>query len=176
MISTKTEIKQFYADQATAESYAAERFTSELNRMLHKRQVVTVQGAIDRRRPARTLEIAPGPGRLTKDIWPSGLLVCLEYNEAMIAQGRSTTTCPAGWVRGDAFQLPFAPGFDLVYSFRFIRHFRRSDRERIYAEVRRVLRPGGVLPPRCGQCPGVGSRPGDAARPFPCLRQDVRAE
>jgi ubiquinone/menaquinone biosynthesis C-methylase UbiE len=143
MISTKTEIQRYYADQATAESYATERFTSELNRMLHKRQVVAVQGAIDRNRPARILEIAPGPGRLTKDIRPPGLLVCLEYNDAMIAQGRSATACTSAWVRGDAFKLPFTACFDLVYSFRLIRHFHRADRERIYAEVRRVLRPGG---------------------------------
>jgi SAM-dependent methyltransferase len=46
-------------------------------------------------------------------------------------------------VRGDGFRLPFGPAFDLVYSFRFIRHFLRPDRERLYGEVRRVLQPGG---------------------------------
>src|SRR5262249_4547749 len=35
--------------------------------------------------------------------------------------------------------------FDLVYSFRFLRHFRRDDRNRLYAEIQRVLRPGGYF-------------------------------
>ncbi|HXG11715.1 MAG TPA: class I SAM-dependent methyltransferase, partial [Gemmataceae bacterium] len=35
--------------------------------------------------------------------------------------------------------------FDLVYTFRFVRHFRRSDRERLYVQVRRVLKPGGYF-------------------------------
>ncbi|HXG08816.1 MAG TPA: class I SAM-dependent methyltransferase, partial [Gemmataceae bacterium] len=33
----------------------------------------------------------------------------------------------------------------LVYTFRFVRHFRRSDRERLYVQVRRVLKPGGYF-------------------------------
>jgi SAM-dependent methyltransferase len=143
MISTETEIKQFYEDEGTAKNYVAERFISELNRMLHDRQVAAVQAAIDRFRPARTLEIATGPGRLTRDIRTSGLLACLEFNRAMIEEGRSRTPTQPLWVRGDAFLLPFSPGFDLAYSFRFIRHFRRADRERLYAEIRRALRPGG---------------------------------
>jgi SAM-dependent methyltransferase len=143
MISTEMGIKGAYQDESTARSYVANRFTSQLNRMLHDRQVAAVQGAIDRLRPGKTLEIAPGPGRLTRHLRPSGKLVALEYNESMIAQGRPHTTTRSDWVRGDGFHLPFAPGFDLVYSFRFIRHFRRADRERLYAEIRRVLRPGG---------------------------------
>jgi ubiquinone/menaquinone biosynthesis C-methylase UbiE len=145
MIFTETEIKRFYESSAVAERYVSERFTSELNRMLHLRQVAAVQRTIGRCQPATALEIATGPGRLTRDVRASGLLVCLEYNNAMVAEGRSAVRTPSAWVRGDAFHLPFSPPFDLVYSFRFIRHFRRADRERIYAEIRRVLRPGGCF-------------------------------
>jgi SAM-dependent methyltransferase len=143
MLSTRTEIKHAYQGESTAKTYVADRFVSVLNRMLHEQQVEAVQGAIDRLRPAKILEIAPGPGRLTKDLRPSGFLVCLEYNESMIAQGWPGAAGHSAWVRGDGFRLPFSGGFDLVYCFRFIRHFHRADRERLYAEVRRVLRPGG---------------------------------
>jgi SAM-dependent methyltransferase len=145
MISTKMGIRNAYQDEKTARAYVAERFTSDLNRMLHERQVAAVQGAIDRLQPAKILEIAPGPGRLTSDLRPTGLMVCLEYNESMIAQGRPATKTHSAWVRGDGFRLPFSPGFDLVLCFRFIRHFHRADRERLYAEVVRVLRPGGYF-------------------------------
>jgi SAM-dependent methyltransferase len=46
-------------------------------------------------------------------------------------------------VRGDGFRLPFDQAFDLVYTFRFVRHFQRTDRDRLYAGIRRVLTPGG---------------------------------
>jgi SAM-dependent methyltransferase len=144
-ISAVTEIKQHYSDQATAQSYVGERFTSELNRMLHERQVAAIQGAIDRLKPARSLEIASGPGRLTRDLRPSGLLACLEFNNAMIEEARKRVSIRPAWLRGDGFRLPLSPGFDLVYSFRFIRHFHRADRERLYAEIHRVLRPGGYF-------------------------------
>jgi SAM-dependent methyltransferase len=39
----------------------------------------------------------------------------------------------------------FRQPFDLVYTFRFIRHFQLADRQRLYAQIRRVLRPGGLL-------------------------------
>jgi SAM-dependent methyltransferase len=143
-LATEQEIKQSYGGRETAAAYIGKRFASELHRLLHDRQVAAVQQYINRMRPARILEIAPGPGRVTRDLVPSGLLVCLEYNEGMIEHGRSACR-QALWVRGDGFRLPFLQGFDLVYSFRFVRHFRRSDRERLYAEIRRVLNPGGAF-------------------------------
>lgn len=143
-LASEEEIKASYGGEAVAGNYIAERFQSEFHRLLHDRQVAAVQRVIDRLRPEQTLEIAPGPGRLTRHIRPTGGLVCLEYNEGMLNQGRAA--CPkATWVQGNAFQLPFESPFDFVYSFRFVRHFHLEDRKRLYAEVRRVLKPGGVF-------------------------------
>jgi SAM-dependent methyltransferase len=142
--STPQEIRSAYQDAAVAAGYVSARFTGELNRLLHERQVAAVRWAMAEVRAQRILEIAPGPGRVTRDVQPSGTLVCLEYNEAMIDQGRAACGGVA-WVRGDGFRLPFGPVFDLVYSFRFVRHFHRADRERLYGQVRSVLRPGGLF-------------------------------
>jgi SAM-dependent methyltransferase len=144
-LATETEIRKAYEGEAVATRYVGARFTNELHGLLHARQVAAVQRALEQARPQRILEIAPGPGRLTRDIRPSGTLLCLEYNEGMIEQGRRACGGQATWVRGNGFQLPFAAVFDLVYSFRFIRHFHRADRERLYGEIRRVLRPGGLF-------------------------------
>src|SRR6185503_17890826 len=46
-------------------------------------------------------------------------------------------------VQGDGFQLPIRGTWDLLYSFRFIRHFDETERSKLYQEVRRLLRPGG---------------------------------
>ncbi len=142
-MDTKEEIQHYYRGSAVAEGYVRERFTSELHRLLHERQVAAVRRASDILRPRRILEIAPGPGRVTADVSPAGKLVCLEYNEGMITVGRATCDGRAVWVRGDGFELPFSRSFDLVYSFRFIRHFHAEERRKFYAEVRRVLEPGG---------------------------------
>ncbi len=145
VLSTERELRGAYEGHYTAASYVGQRFASELHRLLHDRQVATVNRLIDAVRPQRSLEIAPGPGRLTRDVRPSGQLVCLEYNEGMIATGRTACAPSIPWVRGDGFRLPFRADFDLVFSFRFIRHFHHPDRVRLFAEIHRLLRPGGYL-------------------------------
>jgi ubiquinone/menaquinone biosynthesis C-methylase UbiE len=142
-LATEQEIQQAYQGQETASRYVGERFLSPLNRLLHEKQVRAVQRIIDRTRPEAVLEIAPGPGRVTRDICPPRRLVCLEFNEGMIAEGKAACGNHAEWVQGNAFELPFQETFNLVYSFRFVRHFHREDRERLYAQIRRVLKPGG---------------------------------
>lgn len=142
-LASEGDIQSAYSERQVAQEYVARRFQSELHRLLHERQVAAVQRVMDRVRPQLALEIAPGPGRLTRDVRPAGRLVCLEYNSGMIEQGKPACPAEVRWVRGNGFQLPFAPCFDLVYSFRFVRHFHRDDRRRLYAEVSRVLRPGG---------------------------------
>ncbi|HTK74235.1 MAG TPA: class I SAM-dependent methyltransferase [Gemmataceae bacterium] len=143
-LATECEIQSAYRGGDTAARYVRDRFMAPLHGLLHDKQVRSVQGLIDRVRPQSVLEIAPGPGRITRDVRPVGALVCLEYNEGMIAEGRAACGDHVQWVRGNAFDLPFAAGeFDFAYSFRFVRHFHLADRRRLYDGIRRVLKPGG---------------------------------
>lgn len=151
-VTAQQQLQQSYKDHQVAAGYVQQRFSDELNRLLHERQVAVVNRVAKRLTSGRILEIAPGPARVTRDVRHSGLVVCLEYNQSMIDVGRQAgqvakewqNTCPL-WIRGDAFALPFRQCFDFVYTFRFIRHFHYQDRARLYAEISRVLRPGGWL-------------------------------
>ncbi len=145
VLASETELQEAYQCDRVAGSYVAERFESELNRLLHEAQVGAVNRVMRRCRPVRTLEIAPGPARVTRDVKLAGELVCLEFNESMIQEGRRWCTSSARWLRGNAFQLPLTQEFDFVYSLRFIRHFKRDDRQRLYEQIRGVLRPGGWM-------------------------------
>ncbi len=142
-LASEAEIQAAYQGRQAAGGYVQRRFTSELMLLLHDRQVVAINRAIRRHAPARTLEIAPGPGRVTRDVRPAGELVCLEFNEGMIAEGQAACQNGAVWHQGNAFELPFANEFELIYSYRFVRHFHREDRDRLYTGVREALRPGG---------------------------------
>ncbi|MCA9132161.1 MAG: methyltransferase domain-containing protein [Planctomycetales bacterium] len=135
-----------YGAPQTVARYVEDRFSSELMRLLHERQVRAVDDVLRAVQPRNALEVAPGPGRITRDVNPVGRLVCLEYNESMISAGRSCCDQRVQWVQGNAFELPFAANeFDFAYSFRFVRHFRYPDRRRLYAELHRVLSPGAFL-------------------------------
>ena len=101
------------------------------------------------RHPARVLEIAPGPARLTAELAFSGRGVAVDASPQMLAVARDRLRGrPGEWLiaRGDAFALPLADrAVDLVYTTKFVRHFQRDDRARLYAQIRRVLRPGGAF-------------------------------
>ena len=64
----------------------------------------------------------------------------------------------AGAVQGDLAALPFASGrFDALVSFYAVIHVPRLEHGRVFAEIRRVLAPGG----RALLCLGTGDNPDD---------------
>jgi hypothetical protein len=59
----------------------------------------------------------------------------------MLAQAARHGIAGARWVRGDAARLPFASGsFDVVASFRFVRHLEPAARIAVLRELARVSR------------------------------------
>ena len=144
-LSSEADIQNAYSGSKVAEAYVAGRFESELNRILHRKQVATVNNVMMEHLPVRSLELAPGPGRVTRDVMPTGTLTCLEFNAGMIEQGKQNCLNVNDWVQGNAFELPFNEPFEFVYTYRFIRHFRHDDRQRLYSQIKNVLTPGGFL-------------------------------
>ena len=144
-LRSESEIQSAYSSPDTAATYIDRRFVAPLMALLHRQQVRSVNALLAAQQPQRTLEIAPGPGRITRHVAPIGRLTCLEYNAAMIDQARAACRADIEWVEGNAFDLPFEQPFDCVYSFRFVRHFQDEDRGRLYTQIARVLRPGGRL-------------------------------
>jgi SAM-dependent methyltransferase len=95
------------------------------------------------------LEIGPGPGATTD--WLRGRarwLTALEVDAAAAAalQARLDGTGVA-IVRGDGAAMPFADGtFSGVVAFTMLHHVPTAgQQDRLLAEARRVLRPGGVF-------------------------------
>jgi ubiquinone/menaquinone biosynthesis C-methylase UbiE len=143
-------LKDFYNDPDIVASYLARRTTQPLNSVLHERQVAFVNRALAELAPAHVLELAPGPGRLTAEVTPAKVSVAMDWSPRMLAEARRRTggNGRATWafVRGDGFRLPFGSHtFDLVFSVRVVRRFELDKRRSLYAELRRVLRPGGHL-------------------------------
>ena len=95
------------------------------------------------------LEIAAGTGVVTRALartLPAGVrIVATELNAAMIARAAAVGTArPVEWRTADAAELPFADGaFDAVVCQFGAMFF--PDKPAAFAQMRRVLRPGGVL-------------------------------
>jgi SAM-dependent methyltransferase len=147
---TREEIRAAYQNDVTARSYWDRRFVAPIGRLLHHRQTQALRQIIASERPQRVLEIAPGPARLTTEVARlvrHGVFVdaSAQMLETAATRLREAGTGPWSPVRGDAFALPIRGTWDLIYTFRFIRHFDAADRARLYAELHRLLRPGGWL-------------------------------
>ncbi|MFE7517251.1 class I SAM-dependent methyltransferase [Streptomyces sp. NPDC057540] len=95
-------------------------------------------------RPRRVLELAAGTGVLTSGLLsaaPAAEVTATDLNDAMVAFGAARAP-GAVWRQADAQRLPFPDGvFDLVVCQFGVMFF--PDRVAAYAEVRRVLAPGG---------------------------------
>lgn len=94
--------------------------------------------------PRIVLELAAGTGVLTSAIMaglPKARVTATDLNEAMVHIG-SVRVPEATWRQADAMELPFsAASFDVVVCQFGVMFF--PDRPVAYAEVARVLRPGG---------------------------------
>jgi SAM-dependent methyltransferase len=101
------------------------------------------------RSPSRVLEIAAGTGAVTRGLvsaLPANvLIVATDLNEAMLEHAKSLgTSRPVEWRQADAAALLFPDAtFDAVICQFGVMFF--PDKAKAFAEVHRVLRPGGVF-------------------------------
>jgi ubiquinone/menaquinone biosynthesis C-methylase UbiE len=148
-IDQRADLRRYYQDRGVVGTYMRRRTGQPLNGVLHRSQVRFLNRVLARRGPRAVLEIACGPGRLTAEVQGVQLGVAVDASPAMLETAkRRLNGSPSRWsfLRTDAFVLPFrSEVFDAVYTLRFLRHFQVSDRQRLYEEIRRVLRPGGLL-------------------------------
>lgn len=99
--------------------------------------------------PASVLELACGTGvvtrRLAAALPASTRIVATDLNQAMLDHAMSTGTSRAvAWRQADAQALPFDDASFDVVACQFGAMF-FPDKPRAFAEMRRVLRPGGAL-------------------------------
>lgn len=140
-------IKSLYQDDSVASGYIDERFSKPLGRVQHKVQVELINDVIRRYQIDNVLEVACGPARLTPGITGivNGIAIDASYQMLEIARRRMKNRREWQFVNGDAFNLNFERKFNLVYSFRFIRHLKFIERNKIYDQIREVLTPRGLF-------------------------------
>ena len=142
MLKQPGEIRGAYAQTDTAEEYVDKRFASAWGSVVHAAQVRVVNEVIRTYAVKRVLELAPGPARISRDVAGFERGYLCEFNDSMLRVARrrlAGAAIPWQMVRGDAFHLPFKPSLDLdmVYSFRFVRHFEAENHTALYGRCDR---------------------------------------
>ncbi len=140
-------IKRIYDQKSVAEPYIRTRFSRPLGAVQHRIQVATVNNAIKTYKAKSILEIACGPARLTADIsgFEKGLAIDNSQEMLSIAKRRIPNSHQWSFLRTDAFNLHITRKFDLIYCFRFLRHFTLHDRKRLYLNIRALLTDSGIF-------------------------------
>ncbi len=95
------------------------------------------------------LELGAGPGAATEELrLRAARVMSLEYDHAFAARlGAQVKDSNAAVIQGDAATLPFANStFSSAIAILMLHHLRSSElQDRAFAEIWRVLRPGGVF-------------------------------
>jgi ubiquinone/menaquinone biosynthesis C-methylase UbiE len=95
------------------------------------------------------LELGAGPGAATEELrLRVGRVTSMEYNHGFAARlGARVGGTNASVIQGDAATLPFpANTFSSVIAILMLHHLRSNElQDRAFAEIVRVLRPGGVF-------------------------------
>lgn len=151
-VNGKGHIAGYYQDEQRALHYIDDRFSKPMGRLLHHRQVAALRHAVWRYSPRSILEIAGGPARLTAEVarFFEGEGMMIDASQPMLEVARQRLAAVKGGERwrllaGNAFDLPSERGFDLIYSFRFIRHFQAPERAQLYRQIHQRLAPDGVF-------------------------------
>ncbi|UTW14187.1 malonyl-ACP O-methyltransferase BioC [Marinobacterium rhizophilum] len=129
-----------------AESFSRAALTYDAAAELQRQIGHRLLDALPATEAARVMDLGSGTGYFTpllRQRFVSSQLVSLDLAQGMLAYARAHRPDPAAvWVCGDAEALPLADNsLDLIFSSLAIQWCERP--ERLFAEIKRVLRPGG---------------------------------
>ena len=152
----ETRNRQRMYDDKTGSSYETARYGDPYKEQYRQIRNEALAGLISENlgndKPLRILEVGCGTGMTLTYLasLPTRYeLHGMDFSQTMLSQAHqklSGVDNPFRLAQGDSFELPFRDNvFDVIYSTRFIHQFSHDDKKRIYREMLRVLKQGGLV-------------------------------
>ena len=135
-------LREHYDRGDISKSYEKLRFSNLPGQIEHLIEINLINSIIKKEKPKLVLEIATGPGRLTKDIklWSKGIGIDSSNNMLRLAK-KNLNNSNWKFMKADVLKMPFKRNyFDMIISFKLIMHFNDKERENAYKEIRRILK------------------------------------
>jgi len=139
-------VRNRYQVQDIASKYENSRFNTLLGRLIHIQEIEAINKALCFH-PSSLVEIATGPGRISKEIKLDTPAIGLDSSVPMLKLAKQNIQDEKwSFICGDAIKLPFHDeSFHALITFHFVRHLTAPERARVFHEFSRVLRKDGVL-------------------------------
>jgi len=144
-IHGKESVIDYYQDDEVASKYIKQRYSSLFGKLRNELEIKVINSFLKILNPKTTLDLAAGTGRVTKRLKNFGKGYAIDTSEEMLEYAKAEI---GNWIfkRSDAFNIPFEDEFfDVVVSTRFIWHFKKFDRDKLFKEIWRVLKSDGYL-------------------------------
>lgn len=145
-------IKKYYQNQEIATDYNYDRFIEYPGNCYDIMERVSINVIFseyfeNRREPLRILDIACGDGRIVQENIKWGNCTALDGSEAMlnIVKQRFKGDSNLNTLHKDFLIDEIDGQFDVVTTFRYIRHYDGSQRMHIYEKIRKCLNDNGIL-------------------------------
>jgi 2-polyprenyl-3-methyl-5-hydroxy-6-metoxy-1,4-benzoquinol methylase len=143
-------IKEYYQNLEVASKYNEERFLEYPANCFDAFERVSIDIAFESIRPnndLRILDIASGDGRIVQEDIKYGLCTAADSSQAMlnIVQSRYGSTGKVITKQCDFFVDSIEDKYDVITTFRYIRHFDYLQRKQVYKKIWDSLSEGGML-------------------------------
>ncbi|MCD7716300.1 MAG: methyltransferase domain-containing protein [Lachnospiraceae bacterium] len=150
LVKGHDQIKAYYSQFKIAENYNYDRFTEyPLNciDLLERRSIDAILEDKYRRRPVRILDIAPGDGRIVQEDIKYGHCLAADSSAEMlrVLRRRFPDEDNLETLQMDYLEESLERKFDVVTTFRYIRHFEYPVRRELYKKIRENLKEDGIL-------------------------------
>lgn len=140
-------IREMYRQNEVVNGYEEARFSSFLGKLTHDIEIKAIKSALEQTHPSKLLEIAVGPGRISKNLDFFDMAVGIDTSNLMLKTARENVENQKwSFLNADVMNMPFcSESFDAIATFRLLRHLTKEERTRAYREIHRVLKNDGIL-------------------------------
>lgn len=150
LVQGREEIREYYSRTETAGNYHKERFIQFPHNCIDLLERKAVSAMIRDKigsKQADLLDIAPGDGRIVQEALNFGHCTAADASAAMldVLQKRFAGNDRLHVIQADYFEDTIEEKYDIVTTFRYIRHFGYADRKVLYKKIRSNLKENGML-------------------------------
>lgn len=149
LVKGNSNIKSYYEQQSIAENYNADRFEQfpmNLYNAFEKKAVnIIIQKEFEGKQLS-LLDIATGDGRILGELTRYGEVTALDNSHEMLKIVQSKfSDSNVNLIQGDYLEDELQNKYDVITTFRYIRHFQYEERKKIYSRIKNNLKDDGLF-------------------------------